>query len=153
MELMQKPSVIDSPSGGALEKAPRWYLTGTEGCGGGNRVSWYSWMFLGYMDIYRRKKQVGGAASGPRGWGACLPPWARPPTSWPPCGFLDVHSKSPGLRLFQKRSSRRFHSVWILFGFRLILLFCETLKQAKNSNLHWALGQQVSPKNNIKVYK
>ena len=25
--------------------------------------------------------------------------------------FLDVHSKSPGLRLFQKRSSRRFHSV------------------------------------------
>ena len=31
--------VIDSPSDGAPEKAPRWDLTGTEGCGGGNRVS------------------------------------------------------------------------------------------------------------------
>ena len=40
------------PSGGAPEKAPRSDLTGTEGCGGGNRVSWCSWMFSGYMDIY-----------------------------------------------------------------------------------------------------
>ena len=29
-------------------------------------------------------------------------PWARPPTLWPPCCFLDALSKSPGLRLFQK---------------------------------------------------
>ena len=28
-------------------KGPRWDLTGTEGCGGGNRVSWCSWMFSG----------------------------------------------------------------------------------------------------------
>ena len=27
-------------------------------------------MFLGYMDIYRRKKSVRGATRGPRGWGA-----------------------------------------------------------------------------------
>ena len=40
------------PSGGAPKKAPRWDLLGTEGCGGGNRVSWCSWMFSGYMDIY-----------------------------------------------------------------------------------------------------
>ena len=52
MELMQRPSVIDSPSGGALEKAPRWDLLGTEGCGGGNRVSLCSSMFLAYMDMY-----------------------------------------------------------------------------------------------------
>ena len=38
------------------EKGPRWDLTGTEGCGGGNRDSWCSWMFSGYMSIYRRKK-------------------------------------------------------------------------------------------------
>ena len=44
------------PLGGAPKKAPRWDLTGIEGCGGGNRVSWCSWMFLGYMGIYRRKK-------------------------------------------------------------------------------------------------
>ena len=44
------------PLRGAPEKAPRWDLFGTEGCGGGNRVSWCSWIFLGYMGIYRRKK-------------------------------------------------------------------------------------------------
>ena len=54
--LMLKPSVIDSTSNRAPEKAPRWDLMGVEGCGGGNRVSWCSWMFSGYMDIYRRKK-------------------------------------------------------------------------------------------------
>ena len=51
-----KPSMIDSPSGGAPEKAPRWDLTGTEGCGGGNKVSWCSPMVSVYMGIYRRKK-------------------------------------------------------------------------------------------------
>ena len=44
------------PLRGAPEKAPRWNLTGTEGCGGGNRVSWCSRMFSGYMSIYTRKK-------------------------------------------------------------------------------------------------
>ena len=34
--------------------------------------------------------------------GARLPPWACLPASWLPPFFLDVHSKSPGLRLFQK---------------------------------------------------
>ena len=28
-------------------------------------------MFGGYMDIYRRKKYVGGATRGPQGWRAC----------------------------------------------------------------------------------
>ena len=70
--------MIDSPSGRALEKAPRWDLTGTEGCGGGNRVSWCSWMFSGYMGIYRRKKYIGGAARGPRGWGRAYPLGAPP---------------------------------------------------------------------------
>ena len=40
MVLMYKPSVIESPSGKMPEKAPRWDLTGTEGCGGGKVVSW-----------------------------------------------------------------------------------------------------------------
>ena len=60
MVLMYKTSVIESPSGGAPEKAPRWDLTGTEGCGGGNRVFAPYMMFPGYMGIYRRKKYVGG---------------------------------------------------------------------------------------------
>ena len=56
MVLMLKPSMIESPSGRMPEKAPRWDLTGAEGCGGGKVVSRFPWMFLGYMRIYRRKK-------------------------------------------------------------------------------------------------
>ena len=63
-------SVIDAPSDGAPKKAPIWDLTGTEGCGGGNRVLAPYMMFPGYMGIYRRKKYVGGATRGPRGWRA-----------------------------------------------------------------------------------
>ena len=57
---MHKPSVINAPSGGAPEKAPRWDLMGTEGCGGGTRFSWCPLMFSGYVGIYKRKKYVGG---------------------------------------------------------------------------------------------
>ena len=56
MVLMYKPSVINAPSGRTPEKAPRWDLTGREGCGGGNRVLAPPLMFLGYVGIYRRKK-------------------------------------------------------------------------------------------------
>ena len=51
-----EPSVIESPSGGVSEKAPRWDIMGTEGCGGGKVVLWLPWMFSGYKSIYRRKK-------------------------------------------------------------------------------------------------
>ena len=37
MVLMKKPSVIDAPSGGAPEQAPRWDLVDTESYGGGIR--------------------------------------------------------------------------------------------------------------------
>ena len=112
--------MIDAPSGGAPEKAPRWDLTGTEGCGGGNRVFAPYMVFPGYMGIYRRKKYVGGATWAPRGWRAH--PGGRraqgvgaPPASWLPRRLLDVHSKSSGSRLFRKSRSRKFHSVWTLF--------------------------------------
>ena len=48
--------------------------------------------------------------------GARLPPWARPPSLWPPCGSADLHSKSPGCLLVQEKSSRKFYSVWTPFG-------------------------------------
>ena len=57
--------MVDSPSGGAPAKAPRWDLMDTEGYGGGNRFSWSLLMFSGYMGICRRKKWVGGAPGGP----------------------------------------------------------------------------------------
>ena len=63
--MMYKPSVIDAPSGGAPEQAPRWDLVGREGCGGGIRFLAPYMMFPGYMGIFRRKKYVGGATRGP----------------------------------------------------------------------------------------
>ena len=88
---------------------------------------------LGYKSIYRRKKYVGGAPWGPRGWGARLPPWAHPPTSWLPPRVPDFNSKSSGLHLFQERSSRRFHSIWIPFG---IPFLQNTEIGKKNRNWH-----------------
>ena len=51
-----RPSMVNSPSGGALAKAPRWDLADTEGCGGGIRFLWSILMVSGYVGIYRRKK-------------------------------------------------------------------------------------------------
>ena len=107
--------MIDSPSGMSPEMAPRWDLTGTEGCSGGKVVSWLPLMVLGYKSIYRKRNrsvELRGAHEG----GGCASPWACPLASWPPRGVPDFNSKSSGLCLFQERSSRRFHSVWIPFG-------------------------------------
>ena len=62
--------MVDSPSGGAPTKAPRWDLADTEGYGGGNCVSVSPWMFSGYVGLYRRKKYVGGRSRGTRDRGA-----------------------------------------------------------------------------------
>ena len=62
--------MVDSPSGRTPAKAPRWGLADTEGYGGGNCVLWCPQMFSGYVDIYRRKKYVGGHPRGPRDRGA-----------------------------------------------------------------------------------
>ena len=70
MVLMYKPSVINAPSGRTPEKAPRWDLTDTKSYGGGIRVLALSLVVWGYVGIYRRKKYVGGATGGPRGWRA-----------------------------------------------------------------------------------
>ena len=72
MVLMKKPSVIDAPSGGAPKQAPRWDLVDTESCNGGIRILAPVLIVWGYVCIYRRKKYVGGATGGPRGWGARL---------------------------------------------------------------------------------
>ena len=132
--------MIDSPSGGAPEKAPRWDLLGTEGCGGGNKVSgapgWFRaiWVYIGGRS---RSVELRGAHEG----GGAPTPWARLPASWPPRCFLDVHSKSPRPRLFHKSRSRRFHSVWISFD----IPFLRKIEIGKkNSNFH--LVNRLVPK-------
>ena len=100
--------MVDSPSGGAPAKAPRWNLADTEGYGGGNSFRgaprWFqgTWVYIG-----GRSRSVD--ARGPTRVGARrAPPWLPPM-------LLDVHSKSPGSHLFQKDRFLRFHSVWTPF--------------------------------------
>ena len=64
--------MIDAPSGGAPEQAPRWDLVGTEGWGGGIRFLAPYLFVWGYVGRYRRKEYVGGASGGPRGRGRAL---------------------------------------------------------------------------------
>ena len=71
--------MINAPSDGAPEKAPIWDLTGTEGCGGGIRFLAPYLVVCRYVGIYMRKKYVGGATSGPRGWRARLGEVGAPP--------------------------------------------------------------------------
>ena len=59
-----------SPSGRVSEKGPDWFLVATKACSGGAPDLLCSSMFFGYMDIYRRKKSVGGFSRGPRDRGA-----------------------------------------------------------------------------------
>ena len=72
-------------------------------------------------DVFRVRGYIGGRSRSvePRGahegGGRAHPPRARRAPSCPPRLLLDVHSESPGLRLFQKDRSRRFHSVWTPF--------------------------------------
>ena len=62
--------MVDPPSGGAPEQAPRWDLTGTEGYGSGTRVFSSRLMVSGYVGLYRRKEGTGGLMRDPRGRGA-----------------------------------------------------------------------------------
>ena len=61
--------MLDPPSDRVPEQGPDWFLVAKKACGGGTPGLLCSSMFLGYMDIYRRKKSVRGATRGPRGWG------------------------------------------------------------------------------------
>ena len=87
---------------------------------------------FGYMDIYRRKKSVRGATRGPRGWGRAHGAGA------PRC--LVVTSKLPWCLLQVSWIASVPKITLPKVSFRLIFLFCETLKQGKNRNWHWALG-------------
>ena len=79
-----------------------WLSVATEASGGETPDLLCSRMFLGYMEIYRRKEHVGGAPRGPRGRGVRPGGWARPPPSW---AARDSPGPSPilrGLLLVQK---------------------------------------------------
>ena len=144
MVLMQKPSMVDSPSGRVPVKAPRQDLADIEGYGGGNCVSSASQMFSGYIGIYRRKKYVGGRPRGTRDTGHALQEGRALLSRGALGAFLTC---TPG-SLDQICSKNNASEGFIPFGLRLIFIFFEILKQAKkNSNTGRPSGQQVSHKN------
>ena len=73
------------------------------------RVIFWNKRDPGDLECASRNKQGGHKAGG------APTPLGAPPILWPPRGLPDFHPKSPSLRLFQERSSRRFRSVWIPF--------------------------------------
>ena len=90
------------------------------------------------MEVYIGEGGRSGEPQGAHeGGGRAHPPRVRLALSWTPQLLLDVHSKSPGLRLFQKDHSRRFHSVWTPFD----IPFLRNTEIGKiNSNSDWASG-------------
>ena len=120
MVLMWKPSVIESPSGRMLEKAPRWDLMSTEGCGGGKVVSWLPWKFWGYLRIYiyiGGRSRSGGHRGAHKVGGRALHP----------CGRLVVLlTCTPSLLgvFWSKTNDQKV-------SFRLVLIFCRRQKQGK----------------------
>ena len=129
--------MVNSPSGIVSSKTPRWDLADTEGYSGGNCVSWCSWMFSGYVGIYRRKKYVGGRPRGPRDRGRALQGGALL-SRGALGGFLTCIPSSPNQICFKNKAPEGF----IPIGLRLIFLFFEILKYAKKTAI-W-VGPPVS---------
>ena len=116
-----------SPSCRVPEQGLDWFSMATKAFGGGTPDLLCSRMFLGYMEIYRRKKYIRGAMRGSRGWRARPGRWARP---LPRDLLADPPTCTPSL-LYYFLSKNNFSEGFIPFGLRLIFLFCETLKQGK----------------------
>ena len=132
----------DSLSGKVPERAPERFLVATEACGGGTPDLFCSSMFLGYMDIYRRKKSVRGAMRGQQGWGhaqgvgrASLPR-----------GFLEASQTSTPSLMDCFRSKNNSPEGFIPFG----IPFVRNTEIGKKITI--CTGPLVSPKNNIKVH-
>ena len=82
----------------------------------------FAQIFLIKLAFLRQKKSINHLTGCPRGSRARLPPYGTPPASWPPRARSRVDSSSQKSQIFQNNSP----SIFILFGFRLILVFCKT---------------------------
>ena len=104
------------------EKGPKMGSHGYRRFGGGKVVSWLSLIDLGYKSIYRRKKYVGGAMRGPRGWGRAYPlgaPSCLVAASLRLRLHLQVSWFAFGPRKIIAKVSFRLDSVWYSFSAKL----------------------------------
>ena len=85
-------------------------------------IETFNMIFFWMLAFLRKKKSVNRLTGCPRGSRARLPPWGAPPASWPPRAPSRVDFTSQKSKIFQNNSP----SVFIPFGLRLILGFCET---------------------------
>ena len=106
-----------------------WFSVATEASGGGNSDLFCSSMFLGYMDIYRRKKSVRGATRDPRGSGRAQ--GGRRASL--PCGHLEASLTSTPSLQDHVCSKNHAPEGFILFGLRLIFLFFEIRNRQKTA--------------------
>ena len=136
---MQKPSVTEFPSSRVPEKAPRWDLTGREGCGGGKVFSWMLLVVWEYICEYIGERIRSGESHGPTRQGVRPTPQANPPPLWPPRGSSDLISKSLGCLLVEEKSSRRFYSVWTPFG----IPFLRNSKLKIHSQIKFSLQNHI----------
>ena len=82
----------------------------------------FTQIFLVKLAFLRQNKSVNRLTGGPRESWARPGGRVRPPVLWPPQTPFRVHSSSGKSQIFQNNSL----SVFIPFGLRLILGFCET---------------------------
>ena len=113
--------------------APERFLVATEACGDGTPDLLLSPKVLGYMDLYRRKKSVGGASRGPRGWRA-RPGGGRAPL---PRGLLEASLTSAPRLLDHVRSKNHAPEGFIPFGTPFDIPFLRNTKIGKKIAI-WA---------------
>ena len=109
------------------EKAPRWDLTGTEGCGGGKVFLWLPLLVWEYIGEETRSGRARGAH---KGGGTPYPPRR----ALRPCGRLMAPLTSSPTLLAVFWSKKNHREGFIPFGLRLVFLFREAQKQGKSIN-------------------
>ena len=106
--------MIESPSGGVPEKAPRWDLTRAEACGSGKVFLVCPLVYWEYLGIYGANIRVRRATGG--GGQACRPPPGGPlglvALSW----LLWPPPEASWLSSGPRKILKKFRSVWNPFG-------------------------------------
>ena len=106
-----------------------WFSVATEASGGGPPDLFCPPMFLGYMDIYRRKKYVGGSLGCPRGRGHAQGGGHAPTLVGSP-RLSWSNSDTPWASSGPKISSVKFQVNWTPFDFPF-LRYSKTRKKQK----------------------
>ena len=113
--MMKMATGEGSPLRQGAGRAPERFLVATEACGGETPDLSSSLMFLGYVDLYRRKKSVGGASRGPRE-GRARPGGGRAPHPRGQRGTLLAQLFYSGASFGPEKIIKNWHVNWTPFG-------------------------------------